>query len=91
MRCFFKTKIKMILCIKMTVVELNELFELAQQHGLPGVDAVSVSAIKRNIASGRFPHQHYIVLFLKRLEVPLLPAADRLVGVAKVPADVTRW
>ena len=25
-------------------------------------------AIKRNISSGRFPHQHYIVLFTKRLE-----------------------
>ena len=52
----------------MAQVALNELLELAQQHGLPGSDAVSVSSIKQNITTGRFPHQHYIVLFEKRLE-----------------------
>jgi hypothetical protein len=48
--------------------KLNELIRLMQQHNLPGVDPNSISAVKRNIGSGRFPHQHYIVLFTKRLE-----------------------
>ena len=64
-------------------VVLNELLELAQEHGLPGVDAASISSIKRNIESGRFPHQHFIGLFEKRLE-------DLGIDIAEAKAEEAR-
>ena len=46
---------------------VEEIFDVALQIELPGVDERSVARVHENIKSGRFTHEHYVKMFGKRL------------------------